>query len=81
MDNLPVEVHDKVDSVLTILGEPESLLVVKMPQTNKVGMDQASKEWYNEFLAGAPEIDDMSETARSGDQDEGEGDINRIRSR
>ena len=38
IDDLPVSVHDKVEEVLNILGEPESLLVVKLPSTEKGGL-------------------------------------------
>ena len=28
-----------------------------------IGMDEASKKWFEEFLANAPELDDISETS------------------
>eukprot|EP00518_Triparma_eleuthera_P006690 CAMPEP_0182484996 /NCGR_PEP_ID=MMETSP1319-20130603/44457_1 /TAXON_ID=172717 /ORGANISM="Bolidomonas pacifica, Strain RCC208" /LENGTH=263 /DNA_ID=CAMNT_0024686933 /DNA_START=16 /DNA_END=804 /DNA_ORIENTATION=+ len=69
MDDLPIMVHDKVEKVLDLLGEPESLLTVKLQTEEKsLGMDEASKQWYNEFLAGVPEIDDKSETASQKDE-------------
>ena len=49
MDDLPVMVHDKVEKVLNMLGEPESLLSVNLKtQESSLGMDEASKQWYNE---------------------------------
>ncbi|GMI10241.1 hypothetical protein TrLO_g6743 [Triparma laevis f. longispina] len=67
MDDLPIAVHDSVEKVLQMLGEPESLLIVKLPDSDKgkatIGMDEASKKWFEEFLANAPEIDDKSETS------------------
>ena len=67
MDDLPVAVHDTVEKVLQMLGEPESLLMVKLPDSAMgkatIGMDEASKKWFEEFLANAPELDDISETS------------------
>ena len=62
MDDLPVEVHDKIDQVLEILGQPESLLVVKPTMTDTHKMDEESKNWFNDFLVAAPElVSDSSE--------------------
>jgi len=65
MDDLPVALTTKISRVLHILGSPELLFQSNLGTKDGLalaGMDEDTKEWFEDVLRGAPEItDDDSE--------------------
>ena len=77
MNDLPPTVTSKVTQVIKHLGDPSKLFSTPFAE-NLAGMDEEGKQWFREFLAGAPGVEELSETetssgGRGEEEEEGRG--------